>query len=108
VSLEQTAKFEGRVFVQPPTVWSFFCWSDRWAVVLLCWFDSCVLIVQKDFNLNEGVFDMGSSLDFGARLDLYGNFTMNNGKFYCSCLHPKKNVTLNFKGVKDQIYNYIN
>jgi len=69
--------------------------------------DSCILVIQKDFNLNAGVFDIGSSENFSASLELHGNFTMNNGKFYRSSLHPKKNVTVDFKGVKDQIYNYI-
>ena len=69
--------------------------------------DSCVFKVLKDFNLNGGVFDMGSSGYFSSRLELFGNFTMNNGKFYSSCLHPKKNITIYFKGIKDQIFNYV-
>lgn len=69
--------------------------------------DSCTLVVQKDFTLNEGIFDLGSSENFNASLELNGDFTMNNGKLYRSCLHPKKNTTIDFKGVKEQVFTYI-
>jgi autotransporter-associated beta strand protein len=69
--------------------------------------DSCTLIVKKDFILHAGIFDLGVSENFNASLELEGNFTMNNGKFYRSCLHPKKEVFVEFKGVKNQIYSYL-
>lgn len=69
--------------------------------------DSCTLIVKKDFKLHAGIFDMGASENFNASLQLEGNFTMSNGKFYRSSLHPKKDVFVEFKGVKNQVYTYL-
>ncbi len=69
--------------------------------------DSCALVVKKDFILNAGIFDVGSSVNYSASLYLSGNLTMNNGKFYQSNLNPKKKGAVNFIGVKEQIYNYV-